>query len=172
MGMPFTSSLCFLQSLLRLIAALIILVKHGHLGLDSNCLMPTSLFTLGHFMSQLHHYIPINSFTHGHLCLNCFILVPISLLTFGHFMCQLCHYIPNNSFTCGHLRLNCFVLVHVISFIRMCHHVSIVSLRTHCFVHIRMCHVSSAFNRCPLFHSHMPGHLLSKFAWLGAPLLH
>jgi hypothetical protein len=123
-------------------------------------------------MSQLHHYIPINSFTHGHLCLHCFILVPISLFTFGHFMCQLCHYIPINSFTCGHLRLNCFVLVPIISFIRMCHHIPIVSLSTHRFVHTRMCHVSSTFNRCSLFESHMPRHLLSKFASLGSPLLH
>jgi hypothetical protein len=112
-GHAFTSSLRFLQSRIRPIATLIILVKHGHLGLDSNCLMPTSLFTLGHFMSQLQHYVPINSFTHGHLCLNCFILVPISLFTFGHFMCQLCHYIPINSFTCGHLCFNCFVLVPI-----------------------------------------------------------
>ncbi len=93
----------------------------------------------------------------------------ISLFTFGHFMCQLCHYIPFNSFTCGHLCFNCFVLVPIISFIQMCRHVSIVSLSAHRFVHTRMCHVSSTFNRCPLFHSHMPIHLLSKFTSLGPP---
>jgi hypothetical protein len=85
-GHAFTSSLRFLQSPIRPIATLIILVKHGHLGLDSNCLMPTSLFTLGHFMSQLQHYVPINSFTHAHC-------VSIAL-----FWCQL---------VCSHLDISC-----------------------------------------------------------------